>query len=1443
MNPTPKVDRQKQGVSHASGRSAATSRCAAASLVVALALAGMALFTAPARAARARVFGGTFGGEHSTIVDPYPLASGDRCTEGETEGSDACPKTIAVDATTGRASSGDVYVGDPFNHRVEKFDAGGHFILMFGEDVNKTKVEAPGSSEAERNVCTAASGDVCQQGAEGTGPGAFAGDRPLAIAVDSTGGPSAGDVYVANTTSDPDKHIKGQGAGEGTITKFDENGMPVTSWGAGGQLRSSGEPFGAIAGVTVDGSGDLWVSGTTEEEQAEDGKEIFPGQALIFELTEDGSPLTSWRPSGETGARTHGQGGGPQGIAVDTEHHVYLEMTLQIFKAEASDGYAVEFEIGVNLAFDLAKHTIDTVEREQELVAFESSCSTGVRGGSCPAVETVTRSQAHSWGPLAVNYAIPSDTIYVEEKRREIAIEALAAVPSVTTLPAAVSTGSATLRGTVDPEGAPIDECFFEWGEGTGAYEHTSRCEQQVGEGDSAVPVEARISIQAGKSYHFRLVAANAQDANEPAQGADVVFGPPRVDGAAAVEVTASSVTFLAEINPQNLDTRYRFEYLTEAEFQENGGSFSGPHPATSVPLTDADLGSGHEDVSVSHHVTGLSPHTAYRYRVVAQNMLGEGAQAVDSSAEAFSTWNTGEFGLLDGRQWEMVSPPDKHGALVEPIGEDWLIQAAAGGGRLAYVTRAPTESNPAGYPLYQSVLATRGASGGWSSRDLAVPHVAATGLSVGEGWEYRFFSEDLSRAVVQPFGPFVSCESEQGVPQPCLSRNATEQTPFVASDYAEGGSTEPCTDLCYTPMVTGAEGYANVPAETAFGQLGYLGHTCPQELYCGPRFLDATPDADHAVLESWTPLSESPSAKVKIPPDSLYEWSGDRAPNEQIRLVSVLPGGPTGEAVPAERPRFGADNVEGNVSHEISDDGARVVFDTPSEGHLYLRENATQPQSPLGAHGECLVATDACTIQLDAGLAGTAEFQAANSAVTRILFTDGVAGAKHPNNDLYEYNAERGTLVRIASGADVVSSVIGAGEDASWLYFVGDGSLTPGAIEGECTRSGLIHEAGIGCDLYAMHYSGGSWRTSLVAVLSPADDLDWAPPEAGYAGLAARVSPNGEWLAFTSIRPLTGYDNLDRSTREPDDEVYEFNGPTGRLACASCNPAGARPHGVPGRQVDTAQGGIAGGHALGWPRTAATLPGWTASIDSSAASYQSRYLSNSGRLFFNSSDALVPKDTNNTMDVYEYEPEGVPAGEHGCSRGSENGGVTFKPGRDVQVEGRPVQEGAGCVGLISSGESPNESAFLDATESGSEVFFMTSAKLLPQDTDTSYDVYDARECTTASPCLPPSVPAPPPCDNEASCRAAPTPQPGIFGASGSATFSGPGDLVAPPAAAPAAATVRKSPTKAQKLASALKACRKRRSKKKRVACERAARKKYGASPAKKKPAARKGRG
>jgi hypothetical protein len=294
------------------------------------------------------------------------------------------------------------------------------------------------------------------------------------------------------------------------------------------------------------------------------------------------------------------------------------------------------------------------------------------------------------------------------------------------------------------------------------------------------------------------------------------------------------------------------------------------------------------------------------------------------------------------------------------------------------------------------------------------------------------------------------------------------------------------------------------------------------------------------------------------------------------------------------------------------------------------------------------------------------------------------------------------------------------------------------------------------------------------------------------------------------SRRSLTGFDNIDAVSGQPDLEVYLYDALAGRLVCASCNPSGARPVGVKSHSATALVESTTGSGAYGWgsegtknQSLAGILPLWQGRIGQDST-YQPRYLSDSGRLFFDSPDALVPQDTNGLEDVYEYEPVGV----GGCTGAS----ATFS------------SRSGGCLNLISSGTASTESAFLDASETGNDVFFLASDHLTAADADSGYDVWDAHVCSASVPCLTFPGSTPPACSSGDSCKPAPAPQPELFGAAPSATFSGVGNLApAPPAAS-------KPLTRLQKLSRALSSCRKkyRRSKRRRAACERTAHKRYG---------------
>jgi hypothetical protein len=945
-------------------------------------------------------------------------------------------------------------------------------------------------------------------------------------------------------------------------------------------------------------------------------------------------------------------------------------------------------------------------------------------------------------------------------------------VPDVTT--GAVSnpkTTSVTLNGTINPAGAGPAKCQFAWGKNT-SYGQLAPC-PEVPEGNSPMPVQVSLAgLEPDTTYHYRLQASDANGTNpgEPWQDQMFTTPGPGMHGEGVVDVAGTSATFQARIDPNSGPTSFYFQYGTSSEYTQ-------PAPPGQA------IGAGSTDVVSSVHVQGLSPGTGYHYRVVAVSEVAPGViEAVDGADRTFTTQAAGGgFSLADGRQWELVSPASKLGALIEPPGFG-VMQAAANGDAIAYRTSSPTEGEPSGgFAANVTVLSTRD-RGVWSSQDISPPNIQAAHVIDSVGNEYQIFSEDLSQAAVQPatsvFTP--------------LSPQASESTSYLRTDYLAGNIEDHCRASCYRPLVTGKPGFANVPPGTVFGE--EPDGAC-RLATCGPAFQGASPDLSHVVLSSPAQLTPTP-APAGGP--GLYEWAAGA-----LQLLDVLPEGEAGPAVLAGTGGNAHDPQLG-VRHSVSKDGQRVVLEGgPTGGKgLYLRDIAA-------GH----------TVRLDVpqGGSGPSEevsYMDASSDASRVFFLDSghlMPGSSPSGADLYEYNlrAPAGSRLRDltvdpnAGQAAHVEMMIGASEDDSYVYFAAGGALAPGAVEGECPKSIAEirkteeererehKEPNKGCNLYVLH--GGVTR--LVAVLPVEDFYDWCKELGGLFqnSVYARVSPNGRWFAFLSAAELTGYDTHDAVSGQPDVEVYLYDAASGKLVCPSCNPTGARPVGA--RRKD--------GSSLAGLWVVASVPRWTAPprpFDSFAA-HQPRYLSDSGRLFFDSTDALVSQDVNGVEDVYEYEPAGV----GNCV----SSGLTFAP------------RSGGCVNLVSSGTSPTESVFLDASETGGDVFFRTQSRLAPQDYDTAFDVYGAHVCTGAAPCLP-TMAQSLPCDTEASCKAAPTPQPALYGAPASATFSGTGNLAPPPA------TPVRPLTSAQKLARALKACHTKHNRHKRAACERLARRKYG---------------
>jgi hypothetical protein len=783
----------------------------------------------------------------------------------------------------------------------------------------------------------------------------------------------------------------------------------------------------------------------------------------------------------------------------------------------------------------------------------------------------------------------------------------------------------------------------------------------------------------------------------------------PSVDATSVSEVADISAEFHVQINPGNTLAHYHFEYITDAAYQANLGEgregFAGALRVPTEVQGDATI-DGSYDQGVVQHVADLLETTEYHYRAVVSNGVGlvTGPADIFVTQEGFSAQS-----LPDERAYELVSPVDKNGGDVNGFAEDAggdILQAAADGESVTYSALASFAS-PIAAPSGGQYLSSRG-SGGWSTENIFPPMFAGGYGDIGTGVPYRLFSTDLSEGLVinghQCRGIFTFAECMV----PNLPIAGTEAPAGFLNYYLRDN-----TDAKYRALLTTSNNTLDLLPE-AFTDLEVEG---------------ATSDLAHILLSTCAALTSDATQTLRAPgrcnsgTQILYEWTGSK-----LYRVSVLPNG-------NQSPQA---SFEGE-SDAISPDGSSVVWTGPSQvdgnaSSLYLREG-------IGS-------ATPTTVEINSPQGGTTSsnktshpvFQAAtwNGGSGSVFFTSsepltkdantGSCGGGCPNlgNDLYRFDVGTGALTDLTpdssdeNGAQVQGpGIFGASEDGSYIYFVADGKLAAGATAGQP-------------NLYLLH--GGA--IIFIATLSSADGgrkqaenplqsgcwcgaaRDWTVPISRnpVAKTTTRVTPDGRHLAFMSQANLTGYENAGQ------EEVFVYdasaNGGAGQLTCASCSAVGppSAPSSIPPAAPNegSAEGGL--------------------------SPYRSRALSDDGRrLFFDSESAFVPQDTNRKLDVYEWEAQGS--------------GSCRKPG--------------GCISLISSGTSNAASYFVDASASGSDVFFNTASSLVSNDPG-SVDMYDAREHGGF-----PSAPAVAPCEGDACHTPAtapsdPTP--------GSSSFNGPGN-------------------------------------------------------------------
>ena len=1227
---------------------------------------------------------------------------------------------VAVD------SHGDLYVPEVFGSAIDVFDSQGNYLTRIAEDLNLSYPTSVAVDSAGNLYAASYFGGVVKF-TPSSYPVTAATTYSFQATIDPSGtavavDPVTDSVYVVESTQ---------------IAEYDSSGTPVTTIGSGTLVEARG--------VAVDGSsGDVYVSD--------------PAHKVLDVFDSSGSLLS--QIDGHTRPRGSFSGGGVGGLGIE-------QSSGYIFVVESAADSVDEFEADGAFVSEIS-HTYFQVSSLSGVALDNSGGATA--GDVYVSGATGSREVVDVFGPGLV-------------------------VPTSTTKPASpVDPTTATLNGEVDPasESVALKECFFEWGTEAGVYGHTAACEHpdaaEVATGTSPVSVHAKVEgLVPATAYHFRLRASNENDLASPSEGLDESFftpSPPVVSSSTA-DVTSTSAELRGQINPEGSETTYYFQYVDEATYRadvSSGGPGHGFDHATDLPdvaegAVPIGIGSGSADVSVSAHLQGLQPETIYHYRVVATNANG----TTSKPEHTFTTQGPGgAYTLPDDRAYEMVSPPDNNGndVFFDAGDANGNVQSAISGNAIAFTVFEGAFPGSHTDLVINSYLASRG-SGGWTTQALMPPQAPSPGVLLGLGSPaYGAFSADLSKGILLDGGE-VPPQAQDS--PPLVSGEPLGYENLFVRDFASG-SYQLLTD------VTPPSFSPNTPPTME----GYVA-----------VFEGASADFSHAIFEANDALTaNAPGGKVH----NLYEWVGG-----QLSLVGVLPDG---TVAPNGAEPGNAESGSAAIEPTISADGSRIFFRTPGAaqgGQLYVRENGDQPQSPLDGEGNCTVPADACTLQVSGsqktngtGPAGTdpngpqpptywtEATDGSNAFFTSCeqLTNDSTAASPGSEsstetfctpdkpgvgNDLYRFDAEAPAGERLTDltvdhadplGAQV-QGVVGAANDGSYVYFVATGDLT-GAEEnerGEKAQSGQPN-------LYLSH----DGTTTFIATLDPSDEFDWGRYAAGLSGgpatvdgTSARVTPDGEHLAFDSTKSLTGYDNTDANTDKPDTEIFLYDAASGQLTCASCNPSGDQPTGGAALDVDT--------HYETFPQ------------------YAPRQLSDDGsRLFFDTTDSLLPGASNGLSNVYEYE--------------------------------------GGQLHLISNGAGSHPSYFMDASPSGNDVFFATADQLVSQDSyeeiyQANVDIYDARvgggfpAPTTPIACEGDACSTPVPAPND------PTP--------GSLTFSGAGNL--PSGAQPMPVVVKRTAAqiRAEKLAKALKACRAKHNRHRRAVCKAQARKRYGSKAKAKK--------
>ena len=717
----------------------------------------------------------------------------------------------------------------------------------------------------------------------------------------------------------------------------------------------------------------------------------------------------------------------------------------------------------------------------------------------------------------------------------------------------------------------------------------------------------------------------------------------PTITPSPATDVTARAATVAATVDSNGATTTWQIEYRQ-----------AGTSEWLKSPATPQDIGAGTDPVTA--HLTDLRPNTTHQWRIVARNDLF--TNAVDGA-----TFHTGH----SAPRADTLPASDRSttsvrlNGVVDPYGQPTTY----------YIEYGPTSAYGSSMPASRDGDAGAGSKPQRFSKIVSVgPGQAlhyrivaqnSTGMTTGEDRIARPAEGEVAYELVSTpnknGGNVAPYETVQVAPSGHAAMYAstsafggaeggTAYSTYVARRTADGWTTRPQTppmtnrdDLFGKPVVAfssdltqafsmsqralapGAiEGGGNLYLQdTSTGARRYVGGSADEQLIqsignaSSSRTLYAGASADFRHVVFGTEYKLVPEA---YGPDEVWQNRNVyEIADGAVRLASIRDDGSTApHGVIAGRGRPGRSNA-------VSSDGRRIFFTAarPEDGSgtLYMREDG---------HSTVDIARSQRSGSTESAFRDWGGASADGSTVYFQAFgplTDEAA----PNppdapGPIRLYRWRDGELTEVVRGSvDSAAhmSVMAVSDDGKYVYF-----LTPGPLSSTSLTTPHLYvwdeEGGVRliAALQDLRTPGAQWGG-----LPPGSPLETGPRDFS-------ISPDGSKFAFHTYSGLVGND-----TRNPGCTLYADAGGSGycaasytydsvsnELTCVSCDPSGSKP---------TSHAVIVG------VKFASVGASSQLTLFPSYSEYKPTAVFDDGTVYFDSSDRLVPEDTDGRRDGYRW--------------------------------------------------------------------------------------------------------------------------------------------------------------------------------------------------------------